>query len=72
MKRVVIDTNVLVSSTLSSEGNSAKIMNLISDKEVQLYYSPEILAEYRKVLAVDTFILSPANFLAMFIGDKIK
>ena len=53
MKRVVIDTNVLVSSTLSSKGNPAQIMNLISDKQIQLFYSNAILDEYKRVLAYD-------------------
>ena len=53
MKRVVIDTNVLVSSTLSSEGNSARIMNLISDKQIQLFYCPAIMDEYKRVLAYE-------------------
>ena len=51
MKRAVIDTNVLVSSILSSEGNPAKVMNLVSDKQIQLFYSSVILDEYKRVLA---------------------
>ena len=53
VKRVVIDTNVLVSSMLSSEGNSARIMNLISDKQIQLFYCPAIMDEYKRVLAYE-------------------
>ena len=51
MKRVVIDTNVLVSSTLTAEGNSAKVFNLVSNKQIQLIYCPAILDEYKRVLA---------------------
>ena len=51
MKRVVIDTNVLVSSVLTPKGNPAEIMTLISYKELQLFYSSEILDEYIRVLA---------------------
>ena len=51
MKRTVIDTNVLVSSTISPNGNPAQIMKEISYRELQLFYSPEILNEYKKVLA---------------------
>jgi len=51
MKRVVIDTNVLVSAILSPNGNPAQIMNLVSYKELQLFYSLDILNEYKKVLA---------------------
>jgi len=52
MINIVIDTNVLVSSALSSNGNPAKIISLISNfKEIQLFYSSTILDEYEKVLA---------------------
>ena len=53
MKRVVLDTNVLVSANLTSEGNPAKIVNLVSYSEVRLIYSPEILDEYKRVLAYE-------------------
>ncbi|MCL1975774.1 MAG: putative toxin-antitoxin system toxin component, PIN family [Firmicutes bacterium] len=51
MRGVVIDTNVVISSTLTSEGNPHKIMELISEKHVKLYYSSAILDEYKRVLA---------------------
>jgi putative PIN family toxin of toxin-antitoxin system len=51
MKRVVIDTNVIISTTISPNGNPAQIMNLVSYMELQLFYSSEILDEYSKVLA---------------------
>jgi len=53
MKRVVIDTNILVSAILSPNGNPAQIMNLVSYKELQLFYSIYILDEYKKVLAYE-------------------
>ena len=53
MKRVVIDTNILVSSVLSPKGNPAQIMMLISFKELQLFYSYEVLDEYKRVLAYE-------------------
>ena len=59
MRRVVIDTNVLVSSTLSFDGNPAKIMGLISDKQIQLFYCSEILDEYKRVLAYDRLNIMP-------------
>jgi putative PIN family toxin of toxin-antitoxin system len=49
---VVIDTNVLVSAALSPTGNPAKIIALISGKkEIRVYYSMDILAEYKDVLS---------------------
>ena len=58
-KRAVIDTNVLVSAVLSSEGNSAQIMNLVSDKKIQLFYCSAILDEYRRVLAYEKLNIMP-------------
>ena len=49
VKRVVIDTNILISSILSPHGSPARVMELISDKEVQLVYTSAILAEYKRV-----------------------
>lgn len=49
--QVVIDTNVLISSTLEPRGNPAAIIKLISDKRVQLFLCAEILDEYKRVLA---------------------
>ena len=52
MINLVIDTNILVSAALSSKGNPARVISLISDsKEIQLFYSSSILDEYEKVLA---------------------
>ena len=59
MKRVVIDTNVLISATLSSVGNPAKVLELISDKQVSLYYSKEILEEFQRVLAHERLGILP-------------
>ena len=51
MLKVVLDTNIVISATISSLGNPAKIMDLVFDEKIQAYYSPAILAEYKKVLA---------------------
>ena len=58
-KRTVIDTNVLVSATLSSKGNPAQIMNLISERKIQLFYCPAILDEYRRVLGYEKLNIMP-------------
>jgi len=58
MKRVVIDTNVLVSSAISSGGNPERIMNGVSDKQLQLCYSREIIDEYKRVLAYERLKIS--------------
>ena len=59
MKSVVIDTNVLVSSVLSPKGPPAQIMTAISYKELQLFYSSEIIDEYRRVLAYEKLNIPP-------------
>jgi len=51
MYKVVIDTNVFISSRLSLLGNPAMVMKLIVDEDMELYYSLAILDEYKKVLA---------------------
>ncbi len=52
MLNVVVDTNVIISAALSPEGNAAKILDLIADnEEIQLFYSTEILLEYKQILS---------------------
>jgi len=58
MIKIVIDTNILVSSLLSPLGNPAKIMALVSLKELQIFYNKNIMAEYKKVLAYEQFKFS--------------
>ena len=58
MLRTVVDTNVVVSAFLSPGGNPAKIINLITDKNLRICYSAEILAEYTEVLSRSRFNFS--------------
>ena len=52
MINIVMDTNILVSAALASQGNPARIISLISNsEEIQLFYSSAIVGEYEKVLA---------------------
>ena len=56
---IVIDTNVIVSAILSTNGNPYKVLNLIgNDDTVNVYYCAEILAEYKKVLAYERLHIS--------------
>jgi putative PIN family toxin of toxin-antitoxin system len=48
---VVLDTNIIVSAALSQAGNPAKIIALIPEKEIQIYYGAGILSEYKDVLS---------------------
>ena len=54
-QRVVIDTNVLISSNIKLNSNPANVMKLFYLDKLQLFYSPEILSEYKKVLAYKKF-----------------
>ena len=50
MFSVVLDTIVLVSGLISTQGNSAKIIDAFRDRQLSLFYNDEIMAEYRDVL----------------------
>lgn len=59
MTEIVLDTNLLISANLSPNGKPAKILDMITDDKVKLYYSEEILAEYKDVLSRKKFNISP-------------
>ncbi|MBI4209109.1 MAG: putative toxin-antitoxin system toxin component, PIN family [Deltaproteobacteria bacterium] len=48
--RVVLDTNVLVSALLTSQGPSARVLNLILQEAVAILIDERILDEYQAVL----------------------
>ncbi|MDR0874739.1 MAG: putative toxin-antitoxin system toxin component, PIN family [Clostridiales Family XIII bacterium] len=50
MQRIVLDTNIIVSSIISENGNPYKIVDMVFDDAFSIYYSLEILAEYEDVL----------------------
>ncbi len=59
--RVVLDTNVVVSAHLNSEGYERHVLDLALAGKVQLVVSDIILAEYAGVLRRPTFRFSPAE-----------
>jgi len=59
MPRAVLDTNVVVSGHIRSEGPSAKILLFALAKEFELYASSDIVAEYEEVLRRPKFKLDP-------------
>jgi putative PIN family toxin of toxin-antitoxin system len=61
MRRVVIDTNVAVSAFLTHHGNAAKILDMITSRQLKVCYSNEILAEYIEVLSRPRFGFSIAD-----------
>jgi len=61
MIRVVIDTNVVVSAILVDEGHSAAILDLAVNREILMFTSPALLAEYEEVLRRPRLKLSPSR-----------
>ena len=50
MIKVVLDTNIVVSANLKAAGLEALVLSLAMSRNVQMYVSPSVLAEYEKVL----------------------
>lgn len=50
MKRIVLDTNVLVSAVLTPFGTAARVLDLVIGGEAVLLLDDRLLAEYREVL----------------------
>jgi len=57
--RIVLDTNVLVSGLLHSQGNPGRVLALALAGAVQVCHDPRILAEYAEVLARPRFQFNP-------------
>jgi putative PIN family toxin of toxin-antitoxin system len=61
MKRVVLDTNVLVSALLKSDGNERQVLRLGLSGRIQLLVSDPIFEEYRAVLPRPRFKLTASD-----------
>ena len=59
MIRVVLDTNVVVSSLLTPSGTQATVLMLALTGHVALYVSTSVLAEYEEVLRRPRLKLQP-------------
>jgi putative PIN family toxin of toxin-antitoxin system len=57
--KVVYDTNVVVSGLLSNRGIPALLLDLVFNKRVSLFLSPEIFDEYERVLRRPIFRIQP-------------
>jgi len=74
---VVLDTNVVVSAHLKSEGFERFVLDLALARKIQMYFSGEILEEYVAVLSRKKFGINPdllANSLQLieFSGQLVK
>ena len=63
MQRIVIDTNVIVSSLIQRGHPNLIISDLFIEQKFQLCVSEELLAEYYEVLARPKFSKFPAFFI---------
>jgi putative PIN family toxin of toxin-antitoxin system len=70
MRKVVVDTNVIISAAISNMGKPAEIVSMVLNKAVCLYYSTEIMAEYTDVLSRPKLKLEIAK--QAFLLDGIK
>lgn len=57
-RRVVVDTNVLVSAVLFEGGNEAQILKSAEKGDIDLFISPAIFAEFEDVLSRPRFQLN--------------
>jgi putative PIN family toxin of toxin-antitoxin system len=61
--KIVLDTNIVVSGLLRSQGNPAQALTLALAGAVQVCYDERILAEYAEVLARARFKFDPERVL---------
>ena len=71
MYNAVLDTNILVSELLSSQGNPAKIINAFRDMQINLIYDTAITAKAYLVTGnikhypTKPFIITPVQFVTL-------
>jgi putative PIN family toxin of toxin-antitoxin system len=53
--KVVLDTNVVVSAFLSPAGKPAAILQMVLNRDLDIYFNTAILAEYEQVLVRSKF-----------------
>ena len=66
MRRIVLDTNVLVSALLSVNGNEALVLRLAFSGAFEIGVSVAILNEYREVLERPRFKIAIWKIAALF------
>jgi putative PIN family toxin of toxin-antitoxin system len=57
--RIVLDTNIVVSGLLQSQGNPAQVLTLVLSGAIQVCHDERILAEYAEVLSRPRFKFDP-------------
>jgi putative PIN family toxin of toxin-antitoxin system len=57
--KIVLDTNIVVSGLLQSQGNPGRVLTLVLSGAVEVCHDDQILAEYAEVLARPRFKFDP-------------
>lgn len=65
--RIVLDTNVLVSGLLSTEGPPAEIVQMVAGGALVVCFDGRILAEYQEVLSRKKFRLDPTELGSLLV-----
>ena len=70
---VILDTNVIISAMITKDNNSptVKVLDLFYDKRISIYYSDEILTEYKDVLNRKEFNINK-QLIGIFINNIKK
>ena len=70
---VIIDTNVFIAAFITNDLSSptVKILDLFYDDKISLYYSDDIISEYKDVLSRKEFNLNK-KLIGTFINDIKK
>jgi len=61
MRKIVLDTNVLVAALLTPFGAPGRVLDTVLARRVRLLYDDRILAEYGDVLAREKFGFRPGD-----------
>jgi len=57
--KIVLDTNIIVSGLLQSQGNPAQVLALVLSDAIQICHDERIFTEYTEVLARPRFRFDP-------------
>ena len=72
MLKIVLDTNVLVSGLLKPNSPPEIVLSHIFDEQIQVYFSKDILDEYRGVLVRDKFRKKLNHSKVMSFLDQLQ
>jgi uncharacterized protein len=61
MIRVVVDTNIVISGTISEEGLPSAILDLAANRKIRMIISADVLFEYEEVLRRPRFKIASAR-----------